>query len=207
MFIIGLTGGIGTGKTEVSEILQSLGAEIIDADLLGHEVYRPNSEGWRETIKTFGEDVVATSGEIDRKKLGAIVFSDANALERLNAITHPRIYRMIEERIQRLAEEGKDAAIVEAALLIEAGWKPLVNEVWVTTSTEDQAMRRVQGRNKLSEKAVRSRIRSQMPQSERTKHADVIIDNSNSLEELRGHVEQLWYSRFAAYRKESKRQT
>ena len=107
MFVIGLTGGIGTGKTYVSSLLKDLGAAIVNADLLGHEVYTPQSEGWHAVVDTFGEQIVAGNGEIDRRALGGIVFSDENALLQLNAIMHPRIYSLAEQRLNALASVAK----------------------------------------------------------------------------------------------------
>lgn len=203
MFVIGLTGGIGTGKTQVSEILESLGAARVDADLLGHQVYVPQSEGWREVVDTFGEEVLSNDGEIDRRKLGPIVFGDSEALKKLNAITHPRIYRLAEASIKKLAEQGRDVAVLEAALLIEAKWTPLVDEVWVTTAPEADVVQRIQERNGMDEEAVRSRITSQMPQEERVTHADVVINNDGDLNELRIQIQELWDSRVVD-RKESR---
>ena len=205
MLVIGLTGGIGTGKSVVSETLEGLGAVVINADLLGHEAYRPHTETWQRVVETFGDDVLTPAREVDRQKLGAIVFSDAEALKRLNAITHPRIYEMIEERIARLNGQGAEVVVIEAALLVEANWTPLVDEVWVTTSTEDQVIQRLRRRNNLDKGPVRTRIRSQMPQTERVKSADVIIDNSGSLAELKENVQQLWNSRVIAH-EENRRQ-
>ncbi|MCI0438627.1 MAG: dephospho-CoA kinase [Chloroflexi bacterium] len=203
MFVIGLTGGIGTGKTQVSKILQELGATVINADLLGHEVYRPHTEGWQEVVESFGEGVLAPGGEVDRRKLGAIVFSDAEALKRLNAITHPRIFRLAQERLAEIERQGREVAVVEAALLIEANWTSIADEVWVVISDEDAVVQRLKSRNSMDESAIRARIRSQMPQEERVSHADVIIDNSGTLEDLRGQVEKLWNRRVIA-RKESR---
>ena len=195
MFVIGLTGGIGTGKTLVSNILEELGAAIVNADLLGHEVYKPDTEGWQEVVESFGDDVLTPDREVDRRKLGAIVFSDPEAMSRLNAITHPKIYRMVEERVKELDNQGTKVAVVEAALLIEAGWTPVANEIWVTTSSEDEVIERLKSRNNLDEDAIRARIRSQMPQDERVTYADVIIDNNESLEELGKQIQQLWNNR------------
>ena len=198
MLVIGLTGGIGTGKTQVSKILQELGAEVIDADLLGHQVYRPRSEAWREVVEAFGDGVLASDGEVDRKKLGAIVFNDPDAQERLNAITHPRIYRMLEERIERLRVEGAQVVVVEVVLLLEANWTALFDQIWVTTSTEEQVLRRLGKRDGLDESSIRARIRSQMPQNERVKRADVVIDNRGSPSQLRDRVQELWSDRALA---------
>ena len=204
MFVIGLTGGIGTGKSEVGAILSKLGAEVINADLVGHEIYRPDTDGWQQIVETFGTDVLTDAGEVDRKKLGAIVFSDAGALEKLNAIAHPRIYDAIEKRIARLKEDGGSVAVVEAALLIEAGWTPLADEVWVVASDEGTVIERLRSRN-MDESSVRARIESQMPQSDRTLNGDVVIDNDGNLAELTENIEELWNSRVVA-REESKAQ-
>lgn len=195
MFTIGLTGGIGTGKTQVSKLLEGLGAVIVNADLLGHEIYKPHTNGWREVVSAFGERVVAADGGIDRRALGGIVFSDADALKRLNAITHPRIYALAAERLSAIERQGGNAAVLEAALLIEAQWTGLVNEVWVTTSPEADVIRRLNARNNMDADTARARIDSQMPQSQRVEYADVVIDNSGSLERLDAKVRELWNGR------------
>ncbi len=198
MLVIGLTGGIGTGKTQVSEMLEKLGAAIVNADLLGHQIYVPQSEGWREVVEVFGEEVLAPNGEIDRTKLGSIVFGDPEALKKLNAITHPKIYALADESLKKLSEEGSEVAVLEAALLIEAKWTPLVNEVWVTTAPEQDVVKRIQERNGFTEEAIRSRIASQMTQEERITHADVIIENEGDLTELKTKIHKLWNDRVAA---------
>ena len=199
MLVIGLTGGIGTGKSQVSTILKKLGAALIDADLLGHEAYLPHTRTWREIVDTFGEGILKPGGEVDRKKLGAVAFGDPAALELLNAIMHPRMYQMIEERLSDLGDEEHEAAVVEAALLIEANWQPLADEVWVTTTPGDEVVRRLKLQRGLDEEGITARIRSQMPQSERITYADVVIDNSGSSTELERRVGQLWKSRVLAH--------
>ena len=194
MLVIGLTGGIGTGKSLVSRMLQEHGATIIDADLVGHEAYTPHTETWQVVVDTFG-DVLAEDGQIDRRKLGAIVFSDPKQLEKLNAIMHPRMYKMIEERIQGHQAGGAETIVVEAAILIEAKWTPLVGEVWVTTAPEDHVIDRIKGRNNMGEDAARARINSQMSSEERVRHANVSIANDGSMDQLRDTVDGLWDSR------------
>ena len=195
MFVIGLTGGIATGKSQVARVLGELGADLIEADRLGHEAYRPHTDGWREVVEKFGADILTPDGEVDRSKLGAIVFGNEEALGRLNAITHPRIRGMIEERIGRLGETGREVVVVEAALLLEAGWRSLVDEVWVTVAAEDTVIRRLGDRDGLDGPAVQARTRAQMPQDERAWAADVIIDNDEGLDDLRAKVEALWSAR------------
>ena len=175
-------------------MLQEHGATIIDADLVGHEAYTPHTETWQVVVDTFG-DVLAEDGQIDRRKLGAIVFSDPKQLEKLNAIMHPRMYKMIEERIQGHQAGGAETIVVEAAILIEAKWTPLVDEVWVTTAPEDHVIDRIKGRNNMGEDAARARINSQMSSEERVRHANVSIANDGSMDQLRDTVDGLWDSR------------
>ena len=197
MFVIGLTGGIATGKTLVSETLRDLGATIINADLVGHEAYLPHTETWQAVVDAFGTDILDPDGQIVRPKLGAIVFSDPAKLEQLNSIVHPRIYAMIGDRIAGLKTDGVGAVVVEAALLIEAGWTPLVDEIWVTASPSEQVYSRLTGRG-LSLDQARARIESQMPQEERVTHADIVITNDLGEDELRSAVRQQWEQRVAS---------
>jgi dephospho-CoA kinase len=201
MIVIGLTGGILTGKSTVSEILAKLGAVIIDADKIGHEAYRPQTKVWREVVDAFGTGILKQNGEIDRKKLGDIVFNDPKALSRLNEITHPAMHSMMKEEIEKLRNEGVDVVVLEAAVLIEANWTDLVDEVWVTVAPEETAVKRLQNRGGLSEQQARARIRSQLSSEERAKHADVIINTNCDLAEVRAKVERLW-RRLQAQRKE-----
>ncbi len=195
MFVIGLTGGIGTGKSEVAKILRGLGAEIIDADPLGHEVYRPNTPGWTELVDEFGPDVLTESGEVDRAILSETVFSDPQALQKLNAITHPRIRDIVVERLRNLEVRETEVAVVEAVGLIEAGWRDLVDEVWVVAAEESVVFDRVRSARGLGEDEIRSRIRSQMDQNQRISHADAVIYNPGDLNDLEQEVRHVWESR------------
>ena len=192
MLVIGLTGGIGTGKSEVSRILKGLGASIIDADRLGHESYRPHTQVRKELVEAFGDDIVRPDGEIDRKRLGVKVFNDPSARATLNRIVHPRIANMIKDHIKALRNRGQKVAVVEAAILIEAGWDSVVDEVWVTSSPEDAVIDRLRARDNLSDNEIRSRIRSQMPANEKVSHGDVVLVNSGSIDDLRTEVESIW---------------
>ena len=180
-------------------MLEKLGVAIVNADLLGHQIYVPQSDGWREVVEAFGEEVLAPNGEIDRTKLGSIVFGDPEALKKLNAITHPKIYALADESLKKLSEQGSEVAVLEAALLIEAKWTPLVNEVWVTTAPEHDVVKRIQERNGFTEEAIRSRIASQMTQEERITHADVVIENEGDLTELKTKIQKLWNDRVACH--------
>jgi dephospho-CoA kinase len=192
MVVIGLTGGILSGKSTISQMLAEKGAVIIDADKIGHKAYKPHTKTWQDLRNAFGGSIIKDDMEIDRKKLGEIVFNDPQALARLNEIVHPRMHSMIKEEIERLRGEGVDVVVLEAAVLIEANWTDLVDEVWAAVAPEEVAVKRLQNRGGLSEEQARARIRSQLSPEERAKHADVIIDTDCELSQVRAKVAELW---------------
>ena len=192
MKVIGLTGGIGSGKSTVSKLAEEMGAVILDADKVGHEAYTPDSRTWCEVVAAFGDEIVAEDRSIDRRKLGAIVFADPAALERLNGIMHPRMFDMMKTKLDVLRQQGVKFVVLEAAILIEANWTPLVDEVWVTVASEPVVVARVRERTGLPEEQIRSRIQSQLSNEERTRQADEVIGNDGSLDELRAAVAGLW---------------
>tara|TARA_B100001142_G_C14078000_1_gene556255 strand:- start:2 stop:607 length:606 start_codon:yes stop_codon:yes gene_type:complete len=195
MFVIGLIGGIGSGKSSVSSILNSLGVDVIDADKVGHEAYTPNSEGWRKVISAFGQDIVGPENEIDRKKLGSIVFSDPSEMEKLNMLMHPIIHNLVEEKIKNLADQGINVVVLEAAILIEANWQDLTDEIWLAKANREVVIERVQLRNNFSREEIIKRIESQMSNNDREKHADIVIDNDGTIKQLEETVKTLWQSR------------
>lgn len=195
MLIIGLAGGIGSGKSEVAKIMSELGAVVLDADSMGHSVYAPNTEGWAEVVGTFGEDILDETGNVDRRKLGPKVFGKPEEMEKLNAIVWPKIRSSIEDRIEEEREKGSGVVVVDAAILIEAGWTNLGDEVWVTIAPESEVVKRLGTRNNLSEEDARVRITSQMPAQERVKYADAVIENNGDLDSLKKKVELLWAER------------
>jgi dephospho-CoA kinase len=197
MLVIGLTGSIGTGKSEVARQLEILGASIISADQVGHEAYTPNTEAWEQVVAAFGDDILQDDKDIDRRKLGAIVFSDPSQLEKLNAIMHPRMARMVSDKIEVLCGQGVKVVVVEAALLFEAGWDTLVEEVWVTDTSEDIVVGRLKDRNGLSEEEAKKRINSQMDRAERIERSDFVIDNSSDMAGLEIAIKELWDRRVA----------
>ena len=197
MLVIGLTGSIGTGKSEAARQLEALGASVISADQVGHEAYTPNTEAWEQVVAAFGDGILGEGGEIDRRKLGAIVFSDAGQLDRLNQIMHPRMARMVADKIEDLRTQGVGVVVVEAALLFEAGWDSLVEEVWVTDAPEQMVIERLKKRNGLSEEEARKRISSQMDRSERLERSDYVIDNSGDMAGLESAIKELWDRRVA----------
>ena len=192
MLVIGLTGGIGTGKSEAARQLEELGALIISADQVGHEAYTVNTEAWEQVVATFGNGILQDDKEIDRRKLGGIVFSDPSQLEKLNQIMHPRMARIVSDKIEAFRGQGVDTVVVEAALLFEAGWDSLVEEVWVTDASEEIIIGRLRERNGLSEEEAKKRINSQMDRMERIGRSDFVINNSGDMAELGTTIKELW---------------
>ncbi len=196
LHVIGLTGGMGVGKSEVSAILERLGASIIDADREGHAAYAKGTIGWRRITALFGEGMLTEELEINRSKLGQLVFGNAQAMGWLNSAIHPIIRDRIEAQLGQLRGLGCAVAVVDAAVLIQAGWDDLTDEVWfVKAPTEIIAERVAQARG-LQAWEVMGRINAQqeLVQDAETK-AGVVIDNTGSIEELREKIEQLWKGR------------
>ena len=191
MKVIGLTGGIGSGKSTVSRFLAELGAVILNADEVGHEAFKPATEIWREVVAAFGKQIVTPDGNIDRKKLGNIVFSNPESLSRLNQIMHPRMYALVKAQLEEYRQQGTRVVMLEAPLLLEADWTPLVDEVWVTTAPEATVLKRLEERTGLSQAESLTRIRSQLPSKERVRQADVVINTDCDLDELRSRVKEL----------------
>jgi dephospho-CoA kinase len=176
-------------------MLRELGAVVLDADKVGHSVYRAGTPGFEAVVAAFGPAIIGPDGEIDRKKLGAIVFADPAQLEKLNQIVHPLIRAAMLDQLAQLRREGVPLAVIEAAILIEAGWTALVDEVWVAIAPLPVVVQRVRQRNNLTEEQVLERVRAQLSEAERLAHADVVIDTNCSLDELRATVRQLWQER------------
>lgn len=191
--IIGLTGGIASGKSTVAQALGDRGAYIIDADKLGHTAYLAGSGAFDQVVAAFGTDIVADDGEIDRRKLGGKVFGNEAALRQLTDIVWPSIRAMAEKEIadaQRSAPER--IVVLEAAVLIEADWLDLADQVWVTVVKPAVAIERACARDNLSEDAVRTRLDAQLSNDERGSYADHVIDNSSDEAHLLAQVESLW---------------
>jgi dephospho-CoA kinase len=188
MRVIGLTGGIAAGKSTISDALRESGAAVIDADKVGHEAYLPGTETHQALVAAFGAEILADDGQIDRRKLGAIVFSDPAQRQRLQDIVWPRMKAMMRDRLKELATQGTQVAVIEAAVLIEANWQDLVDEIWVVQVPEDVAMQRLMARNGFSAEDALSRIRAQLSNEERARHASVVIDNTGTIEDARMQV-------------------
>jgi dephospho-CoA kinase len=172
-----------------------MGAEVLNADRYGHEVYLPGTDGHREVVEAFGEDVLQPNGEVDRRALGGKVFGNPEAMAQLNAIAWPRIRQKLEDGIEEQRQLGTGVVVLDAAVLIEAGWTDAADEVWVVTAPEGDVVSRLQARNNLTEEQVRARMASQMSSEERVKHADVVVANDGDLQGLQSNIEKLWQER------------
>ena len=193
MHVIGVTGGIGSGKTIVSAILEEQGAEILNADLVGHQAYEPGRPAYDDIVAEFGAAVVAEDGTIDRKKLGPIVFADPAKLARLNAITHPRIKEMMREKLAEMAARGAAFVVLEAALLFDAKWEDLADEVWCTAVDAQTAAQRTSERSGIPVEQVLERIqKAQMASDERIQLSDVVIDTSGTMDDTRQRTLEAW---------------
>jgi dephospho-CoA kinase len=193
MLKIGLTGGIATGKSYVLGLLQELGCEVIDADIIAHRMIEPGQLAYKEIVDHFGRTVLDLAGKIDRARLGAIVFNDPRQRAKLNSIVHPRVFEAQERWFAELAERKPDAiAVVDAALMIETGSYRRYDKLIVVHCRPDLQLQRLMARNNLSREEASARISSQMPAEEKLRYADFAVDTSNGFEDTRLHVESLY---------------
>ena len=189
VYVIGLTGNIATGKSTVARMLQQLGARVIDADKLAHRAMRAGTEVHERILRRFGEKVRASDGEIDRLALGAIVFTDSEALRALEEIVHPVV---IDETHRRIAEATEPVCVVEAIKLLEAQMDRLCDAVWVVTSTHKQQVERLISDRHLAREDAEMRIDAQAPPENKVARADIVIDNAGTLDATRRQVEDAW---------------
>ena len=191
MIVFGLTGGIATGKSLVASMLRDEGIPVFDADQVAREIVEPGKPAWKLIVSTFGREVLNADETLDRAKLAAVVFADAEKRRALEAITHPRIRDSIGQRILEAAGLGKDVAIVDAALMIETGWAKDFAGVIVVDVPADVQLERVIARDKLSPEDAKRRLAAQMPLDEKRTHATWVIDNRGTREETRAQVKEL----------------
>lgn len=191
MLRIGLTGGIASGKSQVGRYLSELGATVIDADRVAHETYAPGTPGIQQLTDAFGRDIIGPDGAVDRAKLGARIFGDAAARDRLTAIVWPLTRDLVDTRTREAEAAGAPAAVVEAALLFEAGWKDAFDEVWFVSSPLEAVLERLQERG-LDEAAAAQRLGAATDESRGRTLATRIIENDGDLETLRAKVVEAW---------------
>jgi dephospho-CoA kinase len=192
MRVIGLTGGIASGKSLVAEILEELGAVVIDADRLAREVVKPGTRSYREIVDFFGKKVVLPDGTLDRKTLGRIVFADPVARKHLEKMTHPAIIRLAEERLDEERRKGTEIVFYMVPLLVEAGLTSSVHEIWVVYADEGTQLERLIKRDKIGKDEALRKISAQMPMEEKVNFGQVIIDNRGTPEGTRRQVIELW---------------
>ncbi|MBB6282594.1 MULTISPECIES: dephospho-CoA kinase [Geobacillus] len=182
---IGLTGGIASGKSTVSAMMRELGLPVIDADEAARAVVEPGEEAYRQIVAVFGPDVLQENGEIDRGKLGAIVFNNEQERKKLNAIVHPAVRRKMLAEKEALVRSGAKTVVLDIPLLFESGLTDWVDRVLVVYVDDDVQLRRLMARNGFTEEEALARIRAQWPLEEKVKRADAVIDNNGTMEETR----------------------
>ncbi len=193
MKVLGLTGNIASGKSLVASMLEVRGAKVIDVDDIAKKIVEPDLPAWKKIVDAFGADVLNPDRTINRQALGDIVFNDDKKRKILNDITHPVIIQTARKKVEEYKREDAKVVIIEAALIVEkGGLKDLIEGLIVVSSDEKSQIERLNKRNNLSEQEALSRIRSQMPGSEKEKHADYIVDNTGSLEQTESQVDKLW---------------
>ncbi len=202
-YLIGLTGGIACGKSTVLAMLTALGAHTIDADRVTHQVQQPGTPVYQQIVAAFGPEIlVSPEGPIDRRKLGALVFADPAALQRLERIVHPAVHATIMAWLADVPSQSADiphpVAVIDAVKLLEAGWKQHCDAIWVVTCNEAQQIERLISTRGMSEAEARQRIAAQPPQASRVALADVVIDNSGSQTDTQAQVAAAWQAIFSS---------
>jgi dephospho-CoA kinase len=193
MLIVGLTGGVASGKTMLSQALKEEGAYIIDADQIAKELVQPQQPAWNEIIREFGEDILQEDGSIHRKKLAAQVFADSKKRKRLNQILHPRIKEEMDRRTQAIGQKDPEAIVViDAPLIVELGDHREMDKLIVVISTQTQQVERLKERDGINPEEALKILSSQMPVEEKVKWADFVIRNEGSLEETKKRVKEVF---------------
>jgi len=192
MKVIGLTGGIACGKSTASAYLKELGACIVDTDGISRATTKKGGKGYYAVLEHFGRDLLLENGEIDRRKLGGIVFADEKKRQELNALIHPIVIEESKEQMQAARDAGYKVCILDVPLLFESGMETLCDETWLVYVPREEQIRRINERDGLEEKAAAARIDSQMPLEEKMRRADRAIDTSGTIEETQAKLKTLW---------------
>ena len=204
MITIGISGFIGTGKSTVCSYLVDMGAELIDADSIAHTIYINDSEPWKEIVTHFGYEILDKDKQINRQKLSELVFNNFDSLKKLNSIVHPHLKKYIMNQINNFRSNKSKVVVLEAAMLLQAGWRNLVDEVWTVTSLKDIVLNRIINRGNMDLNLYESILKSQNyyinEKSGQDTIFDVIIENNDSMEILRRQVVSLWETRVSKSR-------
>ena len=195
MKIIGVTGGIGAGKSSVSVILKELGAEVIDADQISKQVTEPNTPAWKRIVESFGREVLLPDNTLNRKELAKIIFRSEKKRLLLEDIIHLQVTRVMRDRIKALKAAGYDGIVVlDVPIPVQSGFLDIVDSVWVVTCKEEERIRRIMLRSGASYEDIRLRVKAQLSQKEYIKLSDDVIANDGNLETLKRNVDRLWQS-------------
>ncbi|KAL5511604.1 CAB5 [Sanghuangporus vaninii] len=191
MLVVGLTGGIATGKSTVSSLLKAHTITVIDADVIARQVVQPGTKAHAEIVRYFGEEILLADGTLDRPKLGAVIFGDEGKRKQLNSIVHPAVRMEMVRQVIWAWMKGKRYCVIDVPLLIETGMHQWVGLTVVVSCPEEIQLSRLMQRDNIPEEAARARVKSQMPISVKADYADIVIDNTGSLDELRSRVDDL----------------
>jgi dephospho-CoA kinase len=193
MLIVGLTGGVASGKTAVSQVLKEEGAYIIDADQIARELVQPHTSAWNELIRAFGQEILQEDGSIHRKKLADKVFAEPDQRKLLNQILHPRIKEEMDRRAKAIGEKDPEAIVViDAPLIVELGDHREMDKLIVVTTTQTQQIERLKDRDGISPDEALRIVSSQMPMKEKLKFADYVIQNEGSPEETKKRAKEIF---------------
>lgn len=193
MLLVGLTGGIASGKSLVARIFKDLGAHVIDADRIVHQLLEPDQQAWEEVLEYFGKDILLPDDGIDRRKLGELVFNDAEKRAWLNSCLHPKVFSAYTAQIQHLRVRSPNAIVVfDAALLIETGYSRNMDKLVVVYANQEQQIERLTSRDKFTREQALARIESQMPLAEKRGHADYVIDNTGTREDTERQTRDIY---------------
>lgn len=189
MTVIGLCGNIASGKSLAAAIMSEWGAKVIDTDKISREIVEIGQPAYNDIVEAFGREFLKEDGNIDRRKLASLIFSDEKSRQLLNQITHPRIREQAQNRIDDAIKKGTKIVILEVPLLIEAGFGDLVDQIWLVRANKQRIYQRLRKRDQLTIKAASTRLAAQMSAKEQAAYADIIIENNGNIEQLR---RQLW---------------
>lgn len=195
MIVVGLTGGIATGKSTVAKMFKRYGAIVIDADQLAREVVRPGKPAWREIVKVFGEEVLKPDKSVNRHALGAIVFHDRRKLTKLERMIHPRVAREQQRLLRLIARRSPHAVVLyEVPLLFESGAHTRVDKIIVVTADRDTQVARLERRNGLTRTEALRRIKHQMPLAQKVRRADIVLDGTRDKAQMKNEIRRLIHS-------------
>lgn len=193
MILVGLTGGLATGKSAVARLFQDCGAVVLDADVLARQLVEPGKAAWRDIVRAFGKQVLSPDRSLDRHALAKIVFRNRAKLKKLNAIVHPRVAREQTRLTQEIARKDPDAVILyDAPVLIEAGAHKRMGKIVVVSADQETQIKRLRNRNHLSRTEALRRVRSQLPLAQKVKLADYVIDGTLSFEQTKNEVQRIY---------------